>query len=165
METCTRKDDRLRQALLEKGVQVGPITGTTRSLYENRLRRLLLAEQGGTGSSEPRPQAQPRNSAHQSSHSSTPPPSSSPPPPPPPPSLEDNQLTPASDSVVQDLTLQLNNPHHAASDTAIIFPREGEVVYVCRGVLAIRCACMTHLLYNLEGERCWTARVYQTCQV
>ena len=151
----TSSDDQLRRALLAKGVEAGPITDTTRQLYENKLRRLLLAEQGGAGTEEPRPQTEPEVSSQVPSRSSAtplPPPSSSSSPLLQSPCLKDNQLVSTSDGVVRDLMLQLDNPQHLSNDMAIIFPREGEVVYACRGLLAIRCAHMTPLLYNLDGE-------------
>lgn len=150
-------DDQLRRALLTKGVEVGPITDTTRQLYENKLRRLLLAERGGAGTEEPRPRTDPNSSSQVPSRSSATPlpsPSSSSSPLLPSPCLKDNQLVSPSDGVVRDLMLQLDNPQHLSNDTAIIFPREGEVIYVCRGLLATRCAHMTPFLYNLDGEWC-----------
>ncbi|KAJ8016749.1 hypothetical protein DPEC_G00010590 [Dallia pectoralis] len=45
MDTCGLTDKQLQAMLLQYGVKVGPIVGTTRSLYERKLQRLMeLAE-------------------------------------------------------------------------------------------------------------------------
>ena len=153
-------DDQLRLALKQKGVEVGPITDSTREVYLRKWRQLLKESNTANSRDSLRPQEKSERDSK---------------------TAEDEEkdgeavthkpalpLLPSTGfvmvsrlrtnvynltravGVVALLDAQFNNPLHVASDTAFLFP-QGHVIFVSRAVLAITCDTLSPLLYNQEG--------------
>lgn len=160
-------DSELSQKLRGMGVDVGPITNTTRDLYIRKYKSLSTQSRSPDQASiKPQPQqsspvhVQQYHHWHQDQENTnkvvrpiTPPQQA------PPPAVPSSGCDPTASiacattsAVVEQLLLSFDNPGHVASDTAFLFP-SGEVILASRSVLAAQCSNMVPVLYNSEGNK------------
>lgn len=145
-------DSELFQRLQKLGVDVGPITSTTRAIYMRKYKTLTAKQPSKPPPLDKQPQQpqkplkspQTEKKQDKTITTTTATPPTTPPPPvtsAPPPLLKL--------PVVNRLLASFNNPNHVASDTVFLFP-SGELLLASRSILASQCSNLITMLYNTE---------------
>jgi len=134
-------DSELAQKLRDFGVDVGPITNTTREVYYKKYRS-LVAKFGSPNQSSEQQSSRCFNHPAQVGEGAAPLAQEAPPP--------SVNFAAGAEAVVEQLLHSFDNPTHLSSDTAFVFPG-GEVIMASRSVLASQCTEMAPMLFNTEG--------------